>query len=54
MAKTRKPEETIAPSDDLIAQAILEGQALTAEGKTKVEAKVLLRQFNSTRLGKTP
>ena len=38
MAKTKKPKETITPSDDLIAQTILEGQALIAEGKTKVEA----------------
>ena len=30
MAKTKKPKETITPSDDLIAQAILEGQALIA------------------------
>ena len=38
MAKTKKLKETITPSDDLIAQAVAEGQALIAEGKTKVEA----------------
>ena len=42
MAKTKKPKETITPSDDLIAQAILEGQALIAEGKTKVEAAMAI------------
>jgi hypothetical protein len=26
MAKTKKPKETITPSDDLTAQAVLEGQ----------------------------
>jgi len=30
MAKTKKPKETITPSDDLIFQAIAEGQALIA------------------------
>lgn len=38
MANTKKSKETITPSDDLIAQAVLESQALIAEGKTKVEA----------------
>ena len=49
MAKTKKPEETITPSDDLIAQAILEGQALIAEGKTKVEAAMAIyRHLNES------
>jgi len=42
MAKTKKPKETITPSDDLIFQAIAEGQALIAEGKTKVEAAMAI------------
>ena len=42
MAKTKKLKETITPSDDLIAQAIAEGQALIAEGKTKVEAAMAI------------
>ena len=42
MAKTKKPKETITPSDDLIAQAVLEGQALISEGKTKVEAAMAI------------
>ena len=42
MAKTKIPKETITPSDDLIAQAILEGQALIAEGKSKVEATMAI------------
>lgn len=42
MANTKKPKETSIPSDDLIAQAILEGQALIAEGKTKVEAAMAI------------
>lgn len=49
MAKTEKPKETITRSDDLIAQAILEGQALIAEGKTKVEAAmVIYRRLNES------
>ena len=42
MAKTKKSKETITPSDDLITQAVLEGQALIAEGKTKVEAAMAI------------
>ena len=42
MAKKKKPKETITPSDDLIAQAVAEGQALIAEGKTKVEAAMAI------------
>ena len=42
MAKTKKPKETITPSDDVIAQAVAEGQALIAEGKTKVEAAMAI------------
>jgi len=42
MAKTKKPKETITPSDDLIFQAIAEGQAPIAEGKTKVEAAMAI------------
>ena len=38
MAKTKKPKEAITPSDDKIAQAVAEGQAIIAEGKTKMEA----------------
>ena len=42
MAKKKKQTETTIPSDDLIAQAILEGQALISEGKTKVEAAMAI------------
>lgn len=42
MAKPKKPKEDVIPSDDLIAQAVLEGQALIAEGKTKVEAAMAI------------
>ena len=42
MANTKKSKETITPSDDLIAQETLEGQALIAEGKTKVEAAMVI------------
>jgi len=42
MAKTKKPKETITPSDELIAQAVAEAQALIAEGKTKVEAAMTI------------
>ncbi|MEI7601709.1 MAG: hypothetical protein WCJ41_20635 [Aestuariivirga sp.] len=42
MAKKNKQTETTPPSDDLIAQAIAEGQALIAEGKTKVEAAMAI------------
>ena len=49
MAKTEKPKETITRSDDLIAQAILDGQAFIAEGKTKVEAAmVIYRHLNDS------
>ena len=41
MAKKKLTETTI-PSDDLIAQAVLEGQALISEGKTKVEAAMAI------------
>ena len=42
MAKKKKQTETTIPSDDLIAQAVAEGQALVAEGKTKVEAAMAI------------
>ena len=42
MATTKKPKVAITPSDDLIAQAIHEGQALITEGKTKVEAAMAI------------
>ena len=44
MAKKKKKqtETSTTPSDDLIAQAIAEGQALIAEGKTKVEAAMAI------------
>ena len=42
MAKKKKQTESITPSDDLIAQAVTEGQALIAEGKTKVEAAMAI------------
>jgi hypothetical protein len=42
MAKSKKPKEFVSPSDDLIAQAVAEGQALIAEGKTKVEAAMAI------------
>ena len=42
MAKKKKQTDTTIPSDDLIAQAIAEGQALIAEGKTKVEAAMAI------------
>ena len=42
MTKTKKHKETITPTDDLIAQAIAEGRALIAEGKTKVEAAMAI------------
>lgn len=41
MAK-KKQTETTPPSDDLITQAVTEGQALIAEGKTKVEAAMAI------------
>ena len=41
MAKKKQTEIT-PPSDDLITQAVLEGQALIAEGKTKVEAAMAI------------
>ena len=47
MAKTKKPKEAIIPSDDVIAQAVLEGQAHISEGKTKVEvAMAIYRHLN--------
>ena len=42
MAKKKRQMETTTPSDDLIAQAIAEGQTLIAEGKTKVEAAMAI------------
>ena len=49
MAKKKKQTETITPSDDLIAQAVAEGQALIAEGKTKVEAAMAIyRHLNES------
>ena len=42
MANTKKPKETITPSDDVIAQAVAQGQAHFAEGKTKVEAAMAI------------
>ena len=42
MAKKKKQTETTNPSDDVIAQAVAEGQALIAEGKTKVEAAMAI------------
>lgn len=42
MAKQKKQTEIITPSDDLIAQAVAEGQALIAQGKTKVEAAMAI------------
>ena len=48
MAK-KKQTETTTPSDDVIAQAIAEGQALIAEGKTKVEAAMAIyRHLNES------
>ena len=49
MAKSKKLKETTIPSDDLIAQAIAEGQALIGEGKTKVEAAMAIyRHLNES------
>ena len=49
MAKQKKQTETITPSDDLIAQAVAEGQVLIAEGKTKVEAAMAIyRHLNES------
>ena len=49
MAKKKKQTETTIPSDDLIAQVVVEGQALIAEGKTKVEAAmVIYRHLNES------
>ena len=42
MAKKKKQTETITPSDDLVAMAVNEGQALIAERKTKVEAAMAI------------
>ena len=48
MAK-KKQTETITPSDDLVAMAVNEGQALIAEGKTKVEAAMAIyRQLHDS------
>ena len=44
MTKKKKQTETITPSDDLVAMAVDEGQALIAEGKTKVEAAMAIYQ----------
>ena len=49
MARKKKQTETAPPSDDLITQAVLEGQALIAEGKTKVEAAMAIyRHLNES------
>ena len=49
MAKKKKQTDTTIPSDDLIAQAVAEGQALIAEGKTKVEAAMAIyRHLNES------
>ena len=51
MAKKKKKqtETSTTPSDDLIAQAVAEGQALIAEGKTKVEAAMAIyRHLNES------
>ena len=50
MAKTKKPKEAIIPSDDVIAQAVLEGQALISEGKTKVEAAMAITATSTSAL----
>jgi hypothetical protein len=42
MARKKRQAESITPTDDVIAQAIAEGQALIAEGKTKVEAAMAI------------
>jgi hypothetical protein len=43
MAKQKKQQtDTSTPSEDLIAQAVAEGQALIAAGKTKVEAAMAI------------
>lgn len=42
MARKKKQTETTIPSDDLVAMAVNEGQALIAEGKTKVEAAMAI------------
>ena len=42
MAKSKKPKEAVIPADDLIAQETFEGQALIAEGNTKVEAAMVM------------
>lgn len=49
MTKSKKPKETITPSDDVIAQAVAEGQVLIREGKTKVEAAMTIyRHLNDS------
>jgi len=49
MAKKKKQTETTIPSDDLVAMAVNEGQALIAEGKTKVEAAMAIyRHFQES------
>jgi hypothetical protein len=49
MAKKKKQTETTIPSDDLVAMAVNEGQALIAEGKTKVEAAMAIyRHLNES------
>ena len=49
MAKKKQTETSTTPSDDLIAQAVGEGQALIAEGKTKVEAAMAIyRHLNES------
>ena len=49
MTKKKKQTETTIPSDDLVAMAVNEGQALIAEGKTKVEAAMAIyRHLNDS------
>ena len=49
MAKKKPQTDTDTPSEDLIAQAIHEGQTLIAEGKTKVEAAMAIyRHLNDS------
>lgn len=49
MARKKKQTETTIPSDDLVAMAVTEGQALIAEGKTKVEAAMAIyRHLNES------
>ena len=43
MTKLKKPQaDTAAPSEDLIAEIIHEGQTHIADGKTKLEAETAI------------